>query len=241
MKHNHCCVNNIPRGFLNFAELAATVRGNTVSVNFFSPFDAVATLPDGGKVKLSVSGNYPADGPVRIAWEASLSGPALLRIRIPGWATDAALESGAPARKTAGGWFELPLGPGKAEAILTLGRKVEVREHPAPAEVPEWYRTRWNEPGMEELFRTGRGSTLIYGPLLLARSKQLGNSEEEMFGPPLPPGFECGLRPQESAAAGCAYEAEFRTNDKVFRTKVCDYASAGNEISEDRKRFSVFF
>ncbi len=241
MKHNHCCVNNIPRGFLNFAELAATVRGNTVSVNFFSPFDAVATLPDGGKVKLSVSGNYPADGPVRIAWESESRGPVLLRVRIPGWATDAALESGAPARKTADGWFELPLEPGKAEAILTLGRKVEVREHPAPADVPEWYRTRWNEPGMEELFRTERGSTLVYGPLLLARSKWLGNSEEEMFGSPLPPGFACVLRPLESDAVGCAYEAELRADGSVFRSKVCDYASAGNARGEERKLFSVFF
>jgi len=143
MRHNHCCVNNIPRGFLNFAELAATVRGNAVSVNFFSSFDAELALPDGGLVKLSVSGDYPADGPVRIAWEAKSSGPALLRVRIPGWATDAALETGVPCRKTAGGWFELPLQPGKSEATLTLGRKVEIREHPAPAEVPEWYRIRW--------------------------------------------------------------------------------------------------
>jgi len=241
MKHNHCCVNNIPRGFLQFAELAATVRGNAISVNFFSPFEAEAALPGGGKVKLAVSGNYPADGPVRIAWEAEPCGPALLRVRIPGWATEAALESGIPARKTADGWFELPLEPGQGEAVLTLGRKVEVREHPAPAEVPEWYRMRWQEPGMEALFRTERGSTIVYGPLLLARCKALGNSEEEMFGPPLPAGFECGLRPLESDAVCCAYEAEFRTGGKVFRTKVCDWASAGNERGETLKRFSVFF
>ena len=241
MKHNHCCVNNIPRGFLQFAELAATIRGNAVSVNFFSPFEAATALPDGGRVKFAVSGNYPADGPVRIAWEAEPSGPALLRVRIPGWATDAALESETPGRKTADGWFELPLEPGKGEATLTLGRKVEVREHPAPAEVPEWYRMRWQEPGLEELFRTERGSTIVFGPLLLARCKALGNSEEEMFGPPLPAGFECGLRPLESDAVCCAYEAEFRTGGKVLRTKVCDCASAGNERGETLKRFSVFF
>lgn len=241
MKHNHCCVNNIPRGFLNYAELAATVRDNTVSVNFFAAFDAVAALPDGGRVTLSVSGDYPADGPIRIAWEAELSGPALLRLRIPGWATEAALESAAPARKTADGWFELPLRPEKSEATLTLGRRVEIREHRAPAEVAEWYHLRWQEPGLEELFRTERGSTLVYGPLLLARSKFLGNSEEEMFGLPLPPGFECALRQIESDAVECAFDAEFRANGKVFHTRVCDYASAGNMRGEEQKLFSVFF
>ena len=241
MKHNHCCVDNIPRGFLNFAELAATVRGNTVSVNFYSAFDATLTLPDGGKITLAVSGDYPADGPVRIEWEAEPVAGAKLRLRIPGWTKKAVLESGAEFCKTGSDWFELPLKPGKSALTLNFERELEVREHRAPANVPKWYRERWGAPDIDDLFRTERGSTLVYGPLLLARSKFLGNSEEEMFRPPLSAGFTCKLHRTESDAVAYAFDAEINADDKVFHTKVCDYASAGNMMTGERKLFSIFF
>ncbi|MPN04589.1 hypothetical protein SDC9_151830 [bioreactor metagenome] len=94
---------------------------------------------------------------------------------------------------------------------------------------------------MEELFRTEPGSTVVYGPLLLARSKFLGNTEEEMLGPSLPAGFECTVRPIESDTVAHAFEAELRSGGNVLHTKVCDYASAGNEITGETKLFSIFF
>lgn len=90
---------------------------------------------------------------------------------------------------------------------------------------------------MKGMFRTEPGSTLVYGPLLLARSKFIGNTEAEMFGPALEPGFDCRLRRIASEEAHCVFEADFGS----FTTRVCDYASAGNAILDDVHFFSVYF
>ncbi len=230
MKHNHCCVNNLPRGFMNMVQTAATRSANTVSVNFYTEFE----WEENGS-KLTVSGDYLASGDVRIEWEAAAE--TTLRFRIPGWATSAELSINGETQAGSGDWFTRTLPPGKTELLLKFSRKLEIRNHDAQTETDEWYRIRWQEPGMEELFRTARASTLVYGPLLLARSKYIGNTESEMFGAPLPSGFSCSLRPVPSNAVRCAFEADFGG----FKTMVCDYASAGNAILDDQRFFSIFF
>ena len=49
--------------------------------------------------------------------------------------------------------------------------------------------------------------------------------------------FSCKLTPVDSDAARCVYEADFGS----FKTRGCDYASAGNAILEDPRFFSIFF
>ncbi len=230
MKHNHCCVNNLPRGFMNMAQTAATRSAGTVSVNFYTGFE----WEENGS-RLTVSGDYLASGDVRIKWEAAEK--TVLRFRIPGWATSAELSVNGETQTGSGDWFFRTLPPGKTELRLKFGRKLEIRDHAAQTETDEWYRTRWQEPGMEELFRTARASTLVYGPLLLARSKYIGNTETEMFGAPLPAGFSCSLTPVPSTVVRCAFEADFGG----FKTMVCDYASAGNAVLDNQRFFSIFF
>lgn len=230
MKHNHCCVNNLPRGFMNMAQTAATRSAGTVSVNFYTEFE----WEDNGS-KLMVSGDYLAYGDVRIEWEAAAE--TTLRFRIPGWATSAELSVDGETQAGSGDWFTRTLSPGRTELRLKFGRKLEIRDHAAQTATNEWFRIRWQEPGMEELFRTARASTLVYGPLLLARSKYIGNTETEMFGAPLPAGFFCSLTPVPSNTVRCAFEADFGG----FKTMVCDYASAGNAVLNDQRFFSIFF
>lgn len=230
MKHNHCCVNNLPRGFMNMAQAAATRFENGISLNLYTEFEAEA-----GGVRIRVSGDYLASGEVRIEWEAIQE--AALRLRIPAWATTAELAVNGETRTGEGDWFRLALPAGKSEVRLRFGRRPEIREHAAQVEADEWYRIRWQEPGLESLFRSERASTLVYGPLLLVRSKYIGNTEEEMFGKPLPQGSACTLRRMDSDAVRCAFEADFGT----FKTTVCDYASAGNAILDNPHFFSIFF
>ena len=95
---------------------------------------------------------------------------------------------------------------------------------------------------MEGMFRTEPGTTLVYGPLLLARSKYLGNTEAEMFDSEPEPISDCVLRQIVSDTVRCAFEAEYISNGQKRRTRVCDYASAANAIlKDDPKFFSVFF
>jgi len=85
--------------------------------------------------------------------------------------------------------------------------------------------------------------TLQYGPLLLARSKFIGNSEKEMFdAESIAKGdFRCTLTPAQDGHVRCAFDAEFVGAGRRFRTRVCDYASAGNQVVADTAFFSIFF
>ncbi|MGE9292178.1 MAG: beta-L-arabinofuranosidase domain-containing protein [Puniceicoccales bacterium] len=241
MQHNHCCVDNVPRGFLNFAQMAVTLEADTVSINFYSPFESELALPAGGAISVGINGDYPGDGKVAINWDVAGTSPVKLRLRIPAWATQATLAHAGSVQTGTGDWFELVAEPGAGSAEIAFDRAVVVREHAAQEDIADWYRMRWTEPGIEELMRTKRGSTLQYGPLLLARSRFLDNTEEEMFGDPLPAGSTCALRPIESDAVDYAYEAEWKAGDRSLQTRVCDYASAGNQVTDDTKLFSVFF
>ena len=90
----------------------------------------------------------------------------------------------------------------------------------------------------------GYYATVSAGPLLLARSKLIGNSEEEMFAPSrLVEGkWTVTLTPAALPGAFAGFDAEFRSGDgESFSTRVCDFASAGNIDSSDPKLFNMFF
>ncbi|MBC2601589.1 beta-L-arabinofuranosidase domain-containing protein [Puniceicoccus vermicola] len=241
MKYNHCCVNNIPRGFLNFAQMAVIADENGLAVNFYSPFDSELSLPNGGSVQLRISGDYLGSGTVDINWDAQIDIPVKMRLRIPKWATESTIDIKGSQETGEGEWFEIQIEPGQSNARLTFERDVIVREHPSTPEVPAWHHKRWSEPGIESSMRTERGSTLQYGPLLLARSHFIDNTEEEMFGDPLPKGFACTLKPSPSDKVDYAFEAEIHSDDRKLHTTVCDFASAANVITKEPKLFSVFF
>ena len=238
---NHCCVNNIPRGFMNMAQAVLTCDGNTVSVNLFTESEGDISLADGGKIKISISGNYLAAGEVNIAYETMPVGEIRLKVRIPGWATTAYIEHDGKRYPASGEWFEWPVHPGSGNVELKFERQLEIRSHQSPGEDKKWYRERWDEAGMEGMFRTGQANTMVFGPLLLARSKYLGNTEAEMFGTEQAPISDCVLHQLDSDTVRCAFEAEFMSNGQRRKTKVCDYASAGNAILNDPRFFSIYF
>ena len=90
----------------------------------------------------------------------------------------------------------------------------------------------------------GYYATLSVGPLVLSRSKLIGNSEEEMFAPSrLAEGkWNVTLIPESMPGTFAGFNAEFQSADGiVFLSKVCDFASAGNINSKDPKLFNMFF
>lgn len=56
MKYNHCCVDNMPRGFLDFAQTVLSRSGGEIFVNFYSPFKGKI-----GGAEVEISGGYPID------------------------------------------------------------------------------------------------------------------------------------------------------------------------------------
>ena len=244
LTRNHCCVNNIPRGFINMTQAIVMVSNDTVYVNLYAESKCDFRI-NAGRISLDITGDYLASGLVKLSFNATLSHSVKLKLRIPGWATANSLtinEKHFDDNKT--DWFEIMLNSGRTEMSLHFDRKLNIREHIPFNGNSEWYKKRWmsNDDKMKDMWLTGRASTLVYGPLLLARSKYIGNSEKEMFGKPLPVGFSCTLKAVESKKVWYAFEAEISSENKCFQTIVCDYHSAGNEKLLDEPRFfSIYF
>lgn len=146
-------------------------------------------------------------------------------------------------KSVSGDWFRTELKSGLRTIHLHFDRQPEIRFH-EELEAPVNSRARWESgegAAMLEIFRTEPAWTIVYGPVLLARSKFIGNTEDEMFASALPAGFQVKLSPEPHPKTRCAWRAEISADGRRFATHVCDYASAGDAKIEDPKFFSVFF
>ena len=88
-----CCPPNVARYIPAMGERVYAHRGNAIWTVLYMGNTAVVPL-DGGKVKLSQKTNYPWDGHVQITVEPEKTFPFDLRLRIPGWCSRPAGQSG---------------------------------------------------------------------------------------------------------------------------------------------------
>jgi DUF1680 family protein len=245
MKYHHCCVNNMPRGFMDAAAASVMHNDTAIFVNMYMPFEA--QLPQG---KIEISGNYPLH--CKACVKVSLSRPTTLYLRIPAWSAKTLIRcAGQTFQPQSGAYFEINVS-GKVQLELEFDQKVSIRELEYKQAAPEaevWFRDRFisnesvSDGGDMVAIIEKNVCTLQYGPLLLARSKYIGNSEEEMFATESIYGKDasCELEPTEHPEARFAFNATISANGKIFTTPVCDYASAANEIIADPRFFSIFF
>ena len=247
MKFNHCCVNNMPRGLVNGAESCAMLSKEGCVVNMYIPFAMNTVSPAAGKVGLAVSGPYLTEGRVHI--HAENERPMTLSLRIPGWSGTAVIRYEGKALEAVSGYTDLKLEAGfhEIELEFRLNPAVSVFPYPGePEKLSEWHRRRYFEGNESEKLELLKGyyATVSAGPLLLARSKLIGNGEEEMFAPSrLAEGkWTVTLTPAALPGTLAGFDATFRSGDgESFSTRVCDFASAGNIASSDPKLFNMFF
>ena len=247
MKFNHCCVNNMPRGLVNGAESCAMLSGSGVAVNMYIPFTMETVSPTTGKVRIIVSGTYLTDGKVHVHVENEKA--MVLSLRIPGWSRKAQIRHEGKTLEAASGYTDLKLEAGSHEIDLKFRLNPSVSVFPYPGEpekLSDWHRRRYFEGKDTEHLKMMKGYYAIVsaGPLLLARSKLIGNSEEEMFAPSrLAEGkWTVTLTPEPIPGTFAGFKAKFRSADgNEFSTVVCDFASAGNIDSCDPKLFNMFF
>jgi len=247
MKFNHCCVNNMPRGLINGAESCAMLSEAGIAVNMYIPFTMETISPAGGEVKINVAGPYLTEGKVHIRVENEKA--MTLSLRIPVWSRTASIQYDGRTLDAVSGYTDLNLSAGTHEIDLTFQLHPAVKVFPYPGEpekLSNWHRRRYFEgKGSENLeLMEGYYAIVSAGPLILARSKLIGNSEEEMFAPSrLARGeWSVTLTPEPMPGTFAGFEAEFRSTDGTeFSTRVCDFASAGNIGSRDPKLFNMFF
>ena len=227
--YNHCCVNNVPRTFMDMAEGTVTRdRAGVFHVNFYQ--DATATL-DG--VDFAVSGNYPVGNVVTV----KVSDPAAKVVfRTPAWCPK--LDVAQPEK---GVWR------------LTFDMNPRLLDGPdtAVAKKEGWHYARYlcrEQPlrsPLRDSYRATPAATVMVGPLLLAKSRRTGATQTELMdlATVRGQGYAVKVTPVTCEDVWGAWDVELtKPGAPTIRTRACDYQSAGDDPYADGSvRFSIWF
>ena len=227
--YNHCCVNNVPRTFMDMAEGTVTRdRAGVFHVNFYQ--DATATL-DG--VAFAISGNYPVGNVVTV----KVSDPAAKVVfRTPAWCPK--LDVAQPEK---GVWR------------LTFEMNPRLLDGPdtAVAKKEGWHYARYlcrEQPlrsPLRDSYRATPAATVMVGPLLLAKSRRTGATETELMdlATVRGQGYAVKVTPVACEDVWGAWDVELtKPGAPTIRTRACDYQSAGDDPYADGSvRFSIWF
>ena len=209
--------------------------------------------PDGKTIAIRIDGDYLQNCFASVEIANGSTCPVPLLVRIPAWSKKTSVRiNGQEQPAVAGAYHRIELVPGTTLLEIHFDRTPVLCEFPYELEEygpDHWAIKRWTLGPSDavsyvpaELMARKRMSTLRVGPLLLARSKRIGNAVEEMFGGKTVCGkdYQCTVTPAPMPNVRCGFHVEFVSADDRFSTPMCDYASAGNEILADEAHFSIF-
>ncbi len=239
MQHNHCCVTNVPRGFINAAECYVLQTADGYVINHYTDFTAKTET-----AVITVEGSYLRDGNVTVTVDAKA--PMKLQLRIPDFSSRTTVNGKAVAATDGYCWLDVPAGSTTVslsfEMAVQLRQLEEAPEH-FPSDDFRVRRFKEDNPVQEENMTWDRRATVVYGPLLLTRSKLVGNTEEEMFASDTVAhkGFSCRVEPMDCENVTCAFTVTFTNKEETVTTKMCDYGSGTNlESPDDDKLFNIY-
>ena len=260
MQHSHCCVNNIPRGLLNAAECAVMASQNECIINLYHTYNAQINVGE-TVVTIQTNGDYLAHSRAKL--HVCFQGtPVDILLRIPAWTQNAMVTVNGISHKASSGLHRINTANTivNVEGTSTVQLDIEVAfdnsVHICPFTKPvpqhsctDWQYRRW---GQEEHFTQSLNRTFLQqprcllqkGPILLCRSKLIGNTAAEMFDGVnlIDENFTCALEPcNTDSDVFLCYTAHFSNGTQIFDTKVCDYASAANMEQNDSEYFSIYF
>ena len=236
MRLQHCCVNNLPRGFMDAAEaVLAHDAAGTLHVALYHDISARI-----GGDSVEIAGGYPVGDQVSV--RLVRAEPGKVRFRVPAWCPKLALSGPGVSRTVrTPGWAEANAPAGASSWTLTfdMAPRIEGSCRPATDVVsPDDYRRRrWCDPKTEAdlkpLFVTQPYAQVLRGPLLLARSVRLGTPKKEVFvAQSVNDGLQSKgrwtLAAERIPAEGVwgAWRLRFRRGDETVMADVCDYPSA---------------
>ena len=234
--YNHCCVDNVPRSFMDFASTVVTVdKTGVFHVNQYQ--DAIVTL-DG--VKFTIRGGYPVEGNVTVSVsDASKK----VVFRKPSWCPrmDVTEKDGVYALA-----FDMnPRLVGSAQvanpqdaAGLTVTDKWAENRHT----------TAWQKDvglDVRKLYRKTPALALWNGPLLLAKARRLGMTTEQLddSSTALGKGYRPILTRIASDRVMAAWDVRLvKEGAPDITAKACDYQSAADaRLGENFNWFSIWF
>ena len=243
MRWQHCCVNNMPRTFMDIASMGATREADgTLRVNLYSPFTS-----DFGDASVMLTGEFPVEDKVTARIE--MKKPGRVKFRLPAWSKTVQVRQLPDTEfKTvpAGDWYALDVPAGISAVTLKfdMAVRLEDSDRAASNEKDDYRFRRWQSgPHAAKIYRTTPAARLFRGPLLLAKSEIVGDTAEDILRADLNKGgWKVKLRPISSDRVMGAWEAIFTRGKETYKTKVCDFPSAGDWLLEDgATAFSIFF
>ena len=236
MRLQHCCVNNLPRGFMDAAK-AVLARDAAGTLHVALYHDASARL---GEDAVEISGDYPVGD--RVTVRVTRAAPGKVRFRVPAWCARLALAGPGVARTVrTPGWAEVdaPAGASAWTLAFDMAPRVVGSCRPATDDVPpdDGRRRRWCDPKTEAdlqgLFVTKPYAQVQRGPLLLAKSVRLGTAPTALVPTA---SVNDGLQSKglwtlvaeriPAADVWGAWRLRFRRGDETVETDACDYPSA---------------
>ena len=249
---NHCCVNNVPRGLLNIADSAIMTDGKALYINLYSELSGKIDI-GGRSVRVDISGDYLGECRAKIA--ISFEGePLKVKFRIPDWSKTVKFNTGSHVFDENGEYFDLSL-DSSCEISAEFDDSIRVcylEPHETRGNL-EWKNFRWvaathNPSGAPdtasadpETYLDGSACIIRRGPILLCRTKLIGNTEEEIMSEPTLDASDRCLscdRVHTSDEVNIEFILTFESGKKYH---VCDYASGVNMSFDDKRSFSIYF
>ena len=234
--YNHCCVNNVPRSFMDFASTVVTVdKDGTFHVNQYQ--DATVTL-DG--VKFTICGGYPVEGKVQVSVsDASKK----VVFRKPSWCPrmDVAEKAGVYT-------IAFDMNP----RLVASAQVANPQDASGLTATDKWaenrHATAWQrDVGLDvrKLYRKTPALALWNGPLLLAKSRCLGMTTEQLedASTVIGKGYRPVLTRIASDRVMAAWDVRLvKDGAPDITAKACDYQSAADaRLGDNFTWFSIWF
>lgn len=248
MKYHQCCIDNMPRTFVDWIATQVGVRSDgAIDINFYSDMKAAQ---DG--VSVHVSGNYPVADAVEVRIVSDRKRK--VRFRVPGWSRMMKV-NGADAR---GPWHEVAIPKGESVWNIAFDMTPTVVSTYTQNTV---YSTDWfygqamgdwlvnvfesaeENPEMKGLSRSEGAAFVMRGPLLLARCTRAGGAADEILniGKTVNHGgFEATATPHPNASVWGAWTLTLKSGKDERKAEVSDYASSA-DTDDPGNTFSIWF
>ena len=230
--YNHCCVNNLPRTFMDVASAVVTADAQgTYHVNFYE--DATVEM-DG--VRFTIAGNYPVGDTVTVTTSKKVP----LAFHRPAWCPKMDVrEEGLTTT------IRFDMNP------RIVNRTIPNRADDAPKD-GLWAYNRYGDKTWKgynadvlSSYRTTAAAQVMWGPLVLAKARRIGDTDAEVFDPFTVngKGYSLKLTPLKPTCTWGLWEVELTKPDgKTVKTRACDFQSAGDTPIEDKgMEFSIWF
>ena len=244
-KYQHCCVNNVGRGFVNAAESVLTADGDGYYVNLY--LQAKIRF---GETTFRVSSGYTDRGAVSVTVRGAQPGKKL-HLRIPAWSKITKITLGDEVYETAaaGTYYTVVLSGEEQLIRLNFDMTPEVIDFAGEfCDLPanDYHVNRWidGSAGLcdrEQMLKHPQ-SVIRRGPVMLARSKRFGSSEEEMFSGETVWGKErtCTARVIRHDRLLCGCRVTLTWDGQSREYLMCDVASAANRDLEEVRFFTMY-